>query len=96
MLTEPYYWSRRHGEDHIVEINTFCIASIEPYPIESYTPIEDTLLKNSVEMKADRRYESLAYEPIDVVRKKIRESLDRIDVRYLALTRKTVIEIIRT
>ena len=84
VLTEPYYWNRKHGEDHIVEINTFFIASIEPYPIECYTPVEGTLLKLSIEMKADRRYDYLVYEPIDVVRKKIRESLDRIDVRYLA------------
>ncbi|MBP5675762.1 MAG: hypothetical protein J6W94_01965, partial [Bacteroidales bacterium] len=75
VLTEPYNWSRWHDEDQIVEINTFFIASIEPHSIECYTPVEGTLLKLSIEMKADRRYEYLVYEPIDVVRKKIRESL---------------------
>lgn len=71
-------------EDKIIEINTFFIASLEPYKIDCYSPVVGTHLRLAIDDKFDRKYDYLVYEPIDVVRTKIRESLDRIDVRYLS------------
>ena len=83
-LTESHRLKYRDEEDKIIEINTFFIASVEAYEIDCYSPVVGTLLSLAIDDKSERKYEYLVYEPMDVVQKKIRESLDRIDVRYLA------------
>ena len=83
-LTESHRLKYRDEEDKIIEINTFFIASVEPYEIDCYSPVVGTLLSLAIDDKSERKYEYLVYEPMDVVQKKIRESLARIDDKYLA------------
>ena len=60
--------------DEIVDINTKYIVSVEPYKLESYTPLTGSLI-TCAPCNRETSYQIVVYEPCEMILQKVEESL---------------------